>query len=500
MTLLAQIASSLLLFGLVFGMSATVDLGKMSRQVRNLRALAIGISMQFLILPLVGFVSVKAFNLSTAVGTILLVITSSPGGSYSNWWCSLFNAELALSVTMTGVSTLLSLIMLPANLMLYTQWTYSADIVDSLDWPGLLISLCVVLGGIASGLLCGSFYQGDPRFHKRANRLGNSCGLSLIALSAILTSSQPQGRLWDRDARFYIGVGLPAVIGCLVATRLAIWADLDKPERVAVTIESCYQNTGIATSLAWTMFNGSQRAQAVGVPLFYGIVEMVVLGVYCVVCWKKGWTKAPPDENLCVVLLTSYECEDSGKTSQADSDGGVNGQNGHSDLVFCQTERGDAIMNSGTTRQDKHYASDNGHIEDFSVTETASHDDESPRNTPLSAASPSSRAASAANQHSLDSEVPTSLNQSPLEISDSDKDLSRMQVLQKTMRARAKGYRQPNSNARWTPWRTPPSLNLALSSNNNGTESATASNVNHDDDPEVPSEGRIQAQSDHVID
>lgn len=72
-------------------------------------------------------------------------------------------------------------------------------------------------------------------------------------------------------------------------------------------MECCYQNVGIATSVAITMFQGKELSRAVGVPLFYGLVEAVVLGIYCITTWKIGWTKAPPDESFCVVIGKSYE-------------------------------------------------------------------------------------------------------------------------------------------------------------------------------------------------
>ena len=76
-----------------------------------------------------------------------------------------------------------------------------------------------------------------------------------------------------------------------------------------VSVECCYQNTGIATSVAITMFKGEELTQAIGVPLFYGLVEAIVLGIYCIVAWKFGWTKAPPNESFCVAIAKSYEVE-----------------------------------------------------------------------------------------------------------------------------------------------------------------------------------------------
>lgn len=74
---------------LVTGMSATVDIGHMRKQLRNSKAIGIGVFMQFVVLPFVGFCIVKILNLDAATGVSLLVVTSSPGGSYSNWWYGL---------------------------------------------------------------------------------------------------------------------------------------------------------------------------------------------------------------------------------------------------------------------------------------------------------------------------------------------------------------------------------------------------------------------------
>jgi predicted Na+-dependent transporter len=54
------ITSNILLFVLVFGMSATVDIGCMQEQIRNKKAIATGILCQFIILPLLGFLTVNA--------------------------------------------------------------------------------------------------------------------------------------------------------------------------------------------------------------------------------------------------------------------------------------------------------------------------------------------------------------------------------------------------------------------------------------------------------
>ena len=97
-----QIAYFVPLFLLVFGLSASVDVRQAWVERKRFgRGVVCGLLCQFVLLPFLGFCVVKIFDLGEVYGVTLLVVTSSPGGSYSNWWCSLLNADLALSVAMT---------------------------------------------------------------------------------------------------------------------------------------------------------------------------------------------------------------------------------------------------------------------------------------------------------------------------------------------------------------------------------------------------------------
>ena len=228
----------------------------------------------------------------------------------------MFNADLALSVTMTAISTLLSTIMLPLNLLVYTSFSYEADVVSSLDWMSLFIALGVVIGAIGLGLMASAKVH-SHRFNRMANMLGNISGIALVVFSATLSNAggedlegEAAPKIWNHDWIFYVGVALPCVLGLIMSNILTSFCRLRKPERVTVSVECCYQNVGIATSVALTMFEGADRSEAMAVPLYYGIVEAAVVGLYCVVAWKIGWTKAPAGAKLWEVLFRSYEVID----------------------------------------------------------------------------------------------------------------------------------------------------------------------------------------------
>lgn len=229
---LFALTGNILLFALVFGMSATVDINCMKTQMNNRKAILAGILCQFVVLPLLGFLVVNMLDLDHDMGITLLVVTSSPGGSYSNWWCSVFNADLALSVTMTAISTILSIAILPMNLLLYTKYSYDDDVISKLDWPSLFTALFIVILAIGIGLYC-SYKIQSFEFNKRANQLGNTAGLALIIFSALVTNTgDADSKIWSRDWSFYVGVSLPCILGLIIANVIGTVCELKKPERV----------------------------------------------------------------------------------------------------------------------------------------------------------------------------------------------------------------------------------------------------------------------------
>ena len=289
-------------------------------------------------MPLLGYLSVLLLmhqgGLTEPMAISLLIVTASPGGSYSNWWCSMFNADLALSITMTAIGTLCSSIMLPANLILYVNAAFGfgsrskessedgGSVLGNIDWASLFISLAIVVGAIASGLFA-SFKFSSHRFNRFANKMGSLAGVLLVVFSALLSSlsNDKNAQIYGQPWSFYVGVSMPCVVGLFIATMFSVISKLRRPEVITVGVECCYQNVGIATSAVVSMFSDPvKRGQALCVPLFYGLVEAFVLGLYCIIAWKCGWTKAPRDDKFCVMIMATYEVEDDEIDSQIDEE------------------------------------------------------------------------------------------------------------------------------------------------------------------------------------
>ena len=118
---------------------------------------------------------------------------------------------------------------------------------------------------------------------------------------------------------FYVGVALPCILGMILANVVAVLAKLKRPECMTLSIECCYQNAGIATSAAVNLFpNPAIKAQALAVPLFYGMVQATVVTLYCIICHYANWSKAPKTDKLCAAMTKTYELDGPAKNGVKD--------------------------------------------------------------------------------------------------------------------------------------------------------------------------------------
>ena len=147
-----------------------------------------------------------------------------------------------------------------------------------------------------------------PEHRTRCNGVGNAAGACLIVFSVVFSSSEGDP-IWDRPAYFYLVVALPCVLGLVISSAVASAPcfGLKGPERCSVSIECCYQNVALAQAVAMNMYEGREAGIAVGVPVFYGIVEVVAIGIFCVMSWKLNATYAPADDPLWKVVSHSYQ-------------------------------------------------------------------------------------------------------------------------------------------------------------------------------------------------
>lgn len=111
--LLSQLVLPLCLFIIMFGMGLTLVLGDFTRIFRFPRPALAGLGGQMLLLPLVGFALAAWLMPTPALAIGLVLLAACPGGVTSNMVTYMARGDLALSVTLTAVSSLLAVISIP---------------------------------------------------------------------------------------------------------------------------------------------------------------------------------------------------------------------------------------------------------------------------------------------------------------------------------------------------------------------------------------------------
>ena len=294
------IGGVVLLFILMGSMSASVDLEKFKACFKKPLPLVIGLFCQFVLLPLFGYLSVKCFPTDDTTSISLLIMTIVPGGAFSNWFCSLFNADLPLSLALTASSILLSLAFMPVNMLIYISTLYGGDV--TIAWIKLFISIAGACLGLMSGLLVS---HKRPNWRKQCAIAGTISGIILMVYGAVTSSTHEP--IWDRCGNFYLQVATPCVLGMVVPFLLSFVAKVSGPQSCSVATSCAYQNTGISMSIIFATFSPDDQGAALGVPLYYGIVQPVVSVVFNLIMWKMNLTYCPAETPILEMLKKTYQ-------------------------------------------------------------------------------------------------------------------------------------------------------------------------------------------------
>lgn len=85
----------------------------------------------------------------------------------------------------------------------------------------------------------------------------------------------------------------------MLSCTFALLLGRPKPEVVAIAIETCFQNTAIALTVALSTFSTDVlRAEATGIPIVYQFTQVSLLALFGLISWQLGWTHTPRNANF----------------------------------------------------------------------------------------------------------------------------------------------------------------------------------------------------------
>ena len=237
-----------ILLGIVmFGMGLTITVADFKEVLTRPKDVAIGVVGQFLIMPSLAFLLVKIFNLAPEIAIGVILVGCCPGGTSSNVMTFLSKGDVALSVTITSITTLLAPIVTPA--LIYLLASEYIDVAPSALFMSIVkvIIIPITLGFIVQKL-----------FNKQAKASVKVMPLvSVVAIVAIVTAvvAGNQQKIAETGLIIFAVVILHNTLGYLIGYLFGKMFGMNLAKKKAVAIEVGMQNSGLGATLAIAHFS-----------------------------------------------------------------------------------------------------------------------------------------------------------------------------------------------------------------------------------------------------
>ena len=235
------------LLGIVmFGMGLTMKPTDFKVVFTHPKDICIGAIAQFSIMPLLALVLCKAFHLPTDIAIGVILVGCCPGGTASNVYTYLSKGDIALSVGMTGLSTLLAPFVTPALVLLLAG--KSVDINPIAMFESILQ---VVILPIILGFLINRYWRKAAEKMLPYLPMMSTLTISLIVACIISLNA---AKILECSLTLGIVVIFHNIFGLILGYGMAMLFHVPNYKRTAISIEVGMQNSGLATSLAATHF------------------------------------------------------------------------------------------------------------------------------------------------------------------------------------------------------------------------------------------------------
>jgi BASS family bile acid:Na+ symporter len=262
------------IFLIMMGMGLTLKPIDFKRVLQYPKAVSVGLLNQLILLPLIGFTLANIMPLEPeyAVGVMLLVLC--PGGTTSNMFSHLAKGDVALSVTMTAVASLITVFTIPVVLNLSLQHFMGEGNAFQLPMIKTMVSLMTLtIVPIAIGMLVKAF---APKFADSTQVHVSRFGILFLSLFIIFLTYIQQ----DIVVSAFIAAGPVSLILNISTMALGYyssrWFGLNAAQTTSVTIEVGLQNSTLSMFMALTLLTNYKMSFT---PAIYTLVMLFSAGI-----------------------------------------------------------------------------------------------------------------------------------------------------------------------------------------------------------------------------
>jgi BASS family bile acid:Na+ symporter len=233
----------------MFSMGLTLTVREFAAVARDPLRVALGTGLQFLLMPLAAFLIGRALSLPAEIVTGLVLVGSCPGGTASNVICYLARGDLALSISLTFVSTLLAVIFTPI-----LTWAYLGQAIDVPVGDMMLSILQIVVIPVGAGLWLNSRFA--ARLAPLSAVFPAVAVLAIVMIIGIVVALNSDS-IAISGIVVFVAVILHNVIGLGSAYGICRLIRCNEKTSRTIAIEVGMQNSGLGVALATEFFTAS---------------------------------------------------------------------------------------------------------------------------------------------------------------------------------------------------------------------------------------------------
>lgn len=267
---------------IMLGMGLTLTVGDFTRIAKMPFPVLLGVALQFTIMPIAGYYVAQFYHLETPFAVGLILVACCPGGTASNVISYIARADVALSVSMTAVSTICAVAATP----LLTSYLVGSRVhVDPMQL--VVKTAIVVLLPVIAGVIIRRFF---PATAKKLLPFSPPIAVLFIVLIVAGIVAGMQEKILESGVVIIAAVATVHLLGATLG--YIVSRVLTRNARIARTtaIEVGMQNGGLGMSLAQS--GAFAQAALVSLPCAFSALSSCLLGSILAAIWSQR----PPNE------------------------------------------------------------------------------------------------------------------------------------------------------------------------------------------------------------
>lgn len=266
---------------IMLGMGMTLIPADFTRIVKYPKAILIGLTNQLIFLPIIGFLLAIFFNLNPVMAVGLMILAVCPGGPTSNLITQVCKGNIALSVTLTAIASIISILTIPFILSYALEYFGSdTDVTIKLPVIDTILQIMVItVIPISIGML---IRKQKSNFAKRMEKPMRKASTVIFILVFIAVLAANSNKILDGMKASGLVTLILNIATMGIGYLTAKLFKLNLKNVISITIESGIQNGTLAFVIATSILNNVEMGIPAGV---YAIWMFITGGI---LMWQLG--------------------------------------------------------------------------------------------------------------------------------------------------------------------------------------------------------------------